>query len=123
MKKKRDQRNILIGVLLVAIVIMSVGYAAFATTLTINGTSKVTGNWDVAITGITANELTTTADGGTPTYTALTATFASELNQPGDSVEYTITIKNSGSIDAKLKEVVPTITGTAEVINYVIDAP
>lgn len=123
MKKKKDQRNILIGVLLIAIVIMSVGYAAFATTLTINGTSKITGNWDVAITGIEKDEKTATADGGTPTYTALTATFAAEMNEPGDSVEYTITIKNSGSIDAKLNEVVPTITGAAEALKYTIDAP
>ena len=68
MSKKRDQRNILIGVLLVAIVVMSVGYAAFATTLTVGGTSTITNNWNVAITDITVTDTQGNAKSTTATY-------------------------------------------------------
>ncbi len=43
MREKRDQRTILIVSLLVIVLIMVVGFAAFATNLTINGTANKTG--------------------------------------------------------------------------------
>ena len=123
MRKKKDQKNILIGVLLLAIVIMSVGYAAFAVPLAVTGTSKITGNWNVAITDITVSNTQGGATSTSATYTSTTATFAADLKQPGDSIEYTITVTNDGSIDARLDQIVPVITGDAAAISYDIDAP
>ena len=103
MSKKRDQRNILIGVLLVAIVVMSVGYAAFATTLTVGGTSTITNNWNVAITDITVTDTQGNAKSTTATYTATTATFAVDLQSPGDRIEYTVTVRNGGTEELHLQ--------------------
>lgn len=123
MSRKKDQRNILIGILLVAIVVMSIGYAAFATTLTVSGTSLITTNWNVAITDITVTDTQGNATSTTATYTATTATFAANLTAPGDSIEYTVIVTNSGNVDAKLKQLVPVITGDTAAISYTINGP
>ena len=113
MNEKHESRskNILIGVLLAVILIMGVGYAAFAQQLTINGTAKISSNWNVGISSIsgTVSHSSSTTDGttsiGTPTYNSTTANFDATLIAPGDVVVYTVTVKNSGTIDAKLTDV------------------
>ena len=42
-----QNKNILIGGLLAIVLVMAVGYAAFATQLNITGTASITSNWDV----------------------------------------------------------------------------
>ena len=44
------------------------------------------------------------AENGTKLIDGATAQFRADLKSPGDSVTYTITIKNSGNINAKIKE-------------------
>ena len=38
-----------------------------------------------------------------PSHTDTTATFKTNLVSPGDSMQYTVTVENRGSIDAVLK--------------------
>ena len=47
-----NQKNIVIGVLCLVICIMAIGFAAFSTTLNINGTSSIESNWSVVFTNI-----------------------------------------------------------------------
>ncbi len=98
----KDKKNVLIAALIAAVVFMAVGYAAFATTLNINGKATIDSNWDVEITGITSTHTGTASDKTAPTFTKTTATFDSTLVAPVDSSEYTITVENKGNIDAKL---------------------
>ena len=84
------------------IALMTVGYSAFATQLKINGTAEIVGEWDVKITNIVAQEVSEGCEAGEPEYTNTTATFNAKLQKPGDIVSYVITIKNEGTIDAKL---------------------
>lgn len=98
----KDGKNIIIAALLVAVLVMSVGYSAFATRLTLNGSAEITGEWDVEITKIVPTEVKGTADPGTYSFTNTTATFDADLLKPGDSVTYTITVQNKGTIDATL---------------------
>ena len=96
-------RNLVIGVLLAAVVIMAVGYAALAQTLQINGTATISSNWDVAITDITEGTPTGGAANRTPaSHTGTTATFDVTLNQPGDTMTYVVTVHNGGTLNAKL---------------------
>lgn len=111
-------KNILIGGLLAIVLVMAVGYAAFATQLNINGTAEITSKWDVhynigsatpgtaTTDGVTATAGTldggataSTAPSGTITYSSdkLTATLAATLVQPGDSVVFTLTPHNYGT--------------------------
>ena len=99
----KNTKNIIIMTLLIVIVIMAVGYCAFATQLTINGTAEIIGEWDVRITGIKAQSVSGGAEAGTPTFTVTSATFDAKLSTPGDKIVYEITIENAGTINATLK--------------------
>lgn len=98
------KKNFIIGGLLAAIVLMSVGYAALAQTLTINGTAKINASWDVEITGIEEGTLV----GATTqkvTSDTTSATFNVDLAYPGASATYEVAIENKGSINAKLDSI------------------
>lgn len=101
MEKKK---NFVIGTLLVAIVLMSVGYAALAQVLTINGTANIDASWDVEITGITEGTLKG-ATTKTITSNATSATFNVDLAYPGATASYEVAIENKGSIDAVLESI------------------
>lgn len=99
-----EKKNYVIIALVCAIAVMAVGYSLLAQTLTINGTATISSNWNVAITGITEGDNQgTTATNTTPAgYTGTSATFNVELVKPGDKMVYDITVKNSGTLNAKL---------------------
>jgi len=113
MDKKR--KNILIGGLIAIVLVMAVGYAAFATNLNITSSAQTTSTWDIEITNIVADKTATCSDTSDPstcstvgdishsiTDNNLTANFSSALISPGDSVVYTITVQNKGTLDATL---------------------
>ena len=102
---KNGSKNIVI-IILIIISIMAIGYATFATQLTINGTAKIIGEWDVKITNIEAKSISDGCNAGTPTFTNESVTFNAELKKPGDFVTYEITIENAGTIDAVLSNVI-----------------
>lgn len=106
----KDKKNLLIGLMLVLVVGLSVGYAALATTLKVNGTATIDAGWDVEITGIDGDLTGKAEDVTAPAFTATTATFDVKLNEPGDSATYTIDVKNKGTMDATLS----TITWSTE---------
>ena len=112
-------KNALIGALLAVVFVMAVGYAAFAQTLTINGEATITSNWHVGfdmekdedVPGVvTATKTTGTTDpSGTVTYSNdQNATINATLIQPGDTVEFELTIENYGNINAQLNTPVVT---------------
>ncbi len=112
-------KNILIGGLIAIVVVMVSGYAAFATQLNINGTANITSSWNVAFdtTQTSAYTPTTGLSGATaPTGSIAftddqTANLTANLNQPGDKIVFTLTVKNTGNLKAKLEA--PTLTGTS----------
>ena len=97
-----NSKGLFVVGLLAIILVMSVGYATFTTDLKINGSAEITGEWDVQIIGIEATTVNGSASAGTPTFNATSATFDADLVKPGDSVTYTVTIENKGSIAATL---------------------
>lgn len=97
------QKNILIGGLLAIILVMVVGYAAFASQLNITGTGNITSNWKIKITKITSKVLEGSAiDKGTTIPNDLTATFKTSLQSPGDKIQYNVEVSNQGDLDAVL---------------------
>lgn len=96
--------------------VMVVGYAAFASQLTINTTSEITSKWDVEITNITpkipsgsgaTDNASTCDESGTPKAcgNSLTASVSSNLISPGDSIIYRIEVTNKGSLNAILNRI------------------
>ena len=111
MHNTKRQKNIIIGGLLAIVFVMAIGYAAFAQQLTINGSGSISSNWSVKITNITSKDIVGTAGNKTaPSYTDTTATFATTLQSPGDSITYDITVTNDGTLDAQLDKI--TITNS-----------
>ncbi len=100
-------KNLLIGGLLAIVLVMAVGYAAFATQLNINGTANITSKWDVHIKSITAGTPVGTASNKSATVGTdkLSATFETDLVAPGDSLTYTIEVENGGTLPAKLSAI------------------
>ena len=86
MKKKR---NIIICALIIAVLLMAVGYSSFTSELTINGNASVTGEWGVKITKVDIDFVSDGCDPGYPTFTNTTVNFDAKL-------------ENTGTIDATL---------------------
>ena len=102
MSDKR-KRNVIIYSLCGVLLLMTVGYAAFNTLLTINGTTSISSNWDIRITGITSEDIVGGAsDAESSVVDNLTANFKANLVSPGDSITYYVTVENKGNINAEL---------------------
>ena len=104
---QKKKNNIIIGSLCAVVLLMVVGYAAFATQLNITGTGKITSNWNILITDIqTKNIVGSASNASDPTGKGtLTATFKTNLVSPGDSIEYDITVSNQGTLNAVLEKI------------------
>ena len=117
MHRARKNRSIIIGSLLILLLMISVGYAAFQTSLTIRGTSRITSNWDVRITNVTTGVATGDAENvSTPTWTDLTAYMEANLYDKGSAMDYDVTISNRGTFDAKLDNIITTPSSNEAVI-------
>ena len=110
--KKQNSRKKSLKYLLVLLLLISVGYAAIATTLKINGTATVkSSKWDVYwepnSVSVTSGSVTTTAEDAaqvTNTTTKDEVAYNIALNEPGDFYEFTVDAVNNGSIDAMIAE-------------------
>ena len=105
---KKSKRNYIIVALIVVLLLLGVGYAAFSETLTISGTAEGTATWDVHFESgkvekkddrgdlITVSNGDVSADGHTLTLSA------TDLAYPGDARVFEAVIENSGTLDAKV---------------------
>ena len=102
---KKSKKNYIAIVLVVLLLALAVGYAAFSQTLPINGTATASGNWNVKFTNATA---TKSIVDGTEVNTAVVAadgksvTVTVHLATPGDGSNIKTVISNLGELDAKL---------------------
>ena len=105
---KKSKKNYVAIVLIVLLLALAVGYAAFSSQLTISGTASAkAGTWDVKFTNADA---TPSIVSGTATNTAnVNSSDATKVDvkvnlaTPGDGSTVTATITNNGTVDAKLK--------------------
>ena len=92
MRSESKRNGIIIGALLITIALMTVGYAALATTLTINGTAgSGDASWDISYKSITKNNTLSTTDAvevDQPTASGTSATFNVTLPNPGSTIVY-----------------------------------
>lgn len=104
---KKSKKNYVAIVLVVLLLALAVGYAAFSQTLTISGTAGATGKWDVKFTNATASASIvkgTQANTATLSEDGKSITVKVNLATQGDGSNITATITNGGTVDAKLKE-------------------
>lgn len=106
-----------IGILVLLVGVMAVGYAALAQELNIFGTSNVTANWNMEITrfaemsshGVTTDSVS---------FTATSATFNIDLAFPSATATYEMDITNNGTIDAEVASIVVTPTNNLPDVSY-----
>ena len=114
MRNESKRNGIIIGALLITIALMTVGYAALATQLTINGTASTgDASWNISFLSITKNTTLSSSDAveeDTPTASGTAATFNVTLPRPGSKMVYDLVVQNTGTIDATFSE----ITGVDE---------
>ena len=110
--KRNKKKSIMIIILSFVLILMGVGYAALSQKLTIKGTAKMQGTWDIKITSmeLVEEKRIGMAKDISHSYTNTTAIFESKLYAPGDSIEYEVTVENQGNIDAVLKDIIQTKT-------------
>jgi len=114
-------KKIVILILVATIFIMSSAYALLYRNLRINGNASIVASWKVGITGIKeGTKIGSAVSTSVPSYTISTASFDAQLENPNDSIEYIITIKNSGKIDAKLNNITSTQSGNNSIVYEII---
>ena len=104
MEKTRKIKIISLCALLVAVLGLTVAFAALSQTLTINGSAAVdAASWDIYFEKTSGKE---TEVKGAATFTEPTLSgttienFSATLTKPGDSVTYYFDIVNNGTVDA-----------------------
>ena len=106
MNKEKGLQTLIIAVLAIAILIMSVGFAAYSQTLNINGTATVkSANWKVHFVDTTYAESTGSVQATSKTITDTDVTYTVTLTKPGDFYEFSINVENAGTINAKLQSI------------------
>ena len=105
--KDRSFKIVAIAALLVAVIGLSIGYAAYTENLKVSGavTARASSNsWNVKFENISAAELGGIANEMVaPTLTAtVISDFEVNFFAPGDSVSYTFDVANKGLLNAKL---------------------
>ena len=110
----------MIIVLCFVLLLMAVGYAALSQRLTIGGTTKMQGVWDVRITNIQLSRKTGLAKDNSHKYENLSASFQTETLAPGDMLEYTVSVSSRENIDAKVSDVNATLDGP-DAIKYTVE--
>ena len=102
-KKEKNIKVVAVVALIVAVVGLSVAYAALSQTLKLTGTAKITdAKWDVSF---VKGSVTKTGDVQftEPTVSATSISgYDVTFKKPGDKIVYNFKIKNNGQINAKL---------------------
>ena len=112
-------RSKLLIVVAVIVGLSSIAYAAYAKTVTINGSGTATGEWNVAITDITLTDSDGATENSAPTQNGTTASFDVDLAYPGAFAEYEVVVTNSGNIPAILDSLTDLTSKNAEVPTYI----
>ena len=127
MEKQRKYRTIGIVALVVAVLGLSVAFAALSKTLTINGSARAEAStWDIIWQKIQGQDFVlhgaSEVQENYPTVTNSNRNLnlgIITLKEPGDYVTYKVNIKNNGDIDATLQNfVLPSLTGTITGTNH-----
>lgn len=92
-------------VVLLLIALVSVGYAAISSTLSITGVTKVKGStWNIYYDNVVVKEGSVTAN--LPQITDDTAlSYSVTLNEPGNFYEFTVDVVNAGTLNAQIDKI------------------
>lgn len=114
---RNNKKGLYITLVLLIALIIGIGYAYLASNLSINGSTKMAANsWDIHFENIQITEGSVTIETGESAAAVnpsnnTEVTYSIKLNRPGDFYEFTVDVKNYGTIDG----MVDTITSTLQI--------
>ena len=116
----KKKKKMVITTLVCVLVFIAVGYALLTQAIKVGVEGTLNGVWDVYISDIKLKNSTGRAQEVNPASVSnkVNANFEVDLYMPGDSVEYEVTVKNDGNIDATLRTVITNATNTNEDIRF-----
>ncbi len=97
-------RNVLIIFLLIAFIIMTIGYAELVDEVNIFEVGKIDAKWRIEFTDVEMTKSYQATEINKIT-SATTVVVEVDLKAPGGYVEYTIAIENSGTLDAVVEQI------------------
>lgn len=99
--------NIIVGVLVAVVAVMGVAFAAFSTTLTINGTATISSNWKIEYTAgnctitdsayVSSTDQTKISRGTVSVDGSGLVTVTTHMVSPGDELTCNITVTNKST--------------------------
>ncbi len=116
----RKTKLIIIACLCIVVLGLSIGYAVLSANLEINGTAKVESKWDVVFLKDEIKTIktgTAECDIGKVSGTSI-ENMSVVFNKPGDSCTFTVPVKNTGNIPARLVDV----TGKSSNLTFLGDS-
>jgi len=113
----KSNKNVIITVMCIFAMLLVVGYAAFSTILNVSGTAEISSTWDIHFSNMTSGTAVGNATNRTaPTFTNNAATMDVNLDVPGDSMTYTLTVTNNGSINAIIESIEVKESGSSAIV-------
>ncbi len=116
-QQKGKRRKGFLLVLVLLLMFVSIGYAILSTNLNITGTSTISDtNWDIHFENLNVTTGSVAIGTGDSAATINTATrtdisYTITLNKPGDFYEFTVDVKNSGTVDGMVDTIVSQMNG------------
>ena len=112
--EKKVRRSLIVLLLIILLMGVTVGYAVLSTNLNINGTSRIKNStWDVHFQNVSVSDGSVRAvENPVIDASKLNINYSVDLNVPGDFFEFTVDVKNAGSVDAKLSSL-PVLGGVS----------
>ena len=109
MRREGYIQNVIIALLAITVLAMSIGYAAYAQTLNINGSATFSrAKWDVHFDTETFSE-TSTIHASSTDVGNTSISYSVTLPAPGSTYSFTVNAKNFGTINANMTKI--TMTG------------
>ena len=122
---KNNKQDLYIFIIMIALIGLTIGYAALNSTLNINGKSSISKNtWDVYFDNVVVRDGSVEAVKTPTVIDKTTVDFEVALNMPGDFYEFTVDVVNSGTIDAMIESILkePELNeNQKKYLNYIIE--
>ena len=112
--KRKNKKQLITSIVLLAVLVIGIGYAYLTSNLSISGTTEIANNsWDIHFENLSVTTGSVTAS--TPAEIDSNETsieYAITLSRPKDFYEFTVDVKNDGSVDAMIDTITSKLNNT-----------
>ena len=106
MKRNKQKRTLIIVSVIALVFFGAIGYAGYNSALKLNANYSVSESFEIKITDIQTKTVGGHAiNNSVPTFDGTTASFDAKFYLPGDYIEYSVTLSNTGNIDTVFESV------------------